>query len=636
MSHHLGIVVAAIAIAGCNPQIKPVDDGKGGRPPAGADGGAPLPPGIPGVKSIAVLPANQTLTIDGTTPATGMYKAIGTFEDGHTEDISARVAFRLADPSMGSFDKQRFTSATDRGGRTEVLAATGTQQGQTPLNLLLKKRAPDPLSPGLPANPGTRFGGTVAPGRAPELVYPNDGVLLPPNLGRLEIHFLPGAGNTLFELAFSNGLTDVRLYTTCRMPMGNGCIYPMTPELWRWVAETNRGGEPVTVTVKGTDGAAREVGESPPLELSFSRDDLQGAIYYWTTSSGTAIMRYDFASTTQTMAERFIGTELSNGNCIGCHAVSHEGNKMVAAAGTPRRGQLLLMDVGTRQPILRFPPEPSSLFESWSPDDKQYVGVWGELQATNFNLLLFDGDTGALTGMIDVGATRQNPTTHPDWALDGTRIVYTRIGTPVLQGFTMSPRLQEIHDGSIHMVTSDGNGWSAPAEIVPAAAGKNRYYPAFSPDSSFIVFDESTCAGGIATPDCDADSDPSARLFAVMARPGATPVELARANAGGKLDMTQDLTTSYPKWSPFVFQSQSGEGSRLEWMTFSSSRMYGLRPPPPSDELPAGLLLWMAAANPDAVPAGQDPSYPAFVLPFQDITTSNHIAQWTKRVVIIK
>ena len=36
----------------------------------------------------------------------------------------------------------------------------------------------------------------------------------------------------------------------------------------------------------------------------------------------------------------------------------------------------------------------------------------------------------------------------------------------------------------------------------------------------------------------------------------------------------------------------------------------------------------MVGINPGV--GGQDPSYTAFCLPFQDITTSNHIAQWTK------
>ena len=41
----------------------------------------------------------------------------------------------------------------------------------------------------------------------------------------------------------------------------------------------------------------------------------------------------------------------------------------------------------------------------------------------------------------------------------------------------------------------------------------------------------------------------------------------------------------------------------------------------------------MAAVDPDKIAAGQDGCYTAFALPFQDIATSNHIAQWTMKVV---
>jgi hypothetical protein len=41
----------------------------------------------------------------------------------------------------------------------------------------------------------------------------------------------------------------------------------------------------------------------------------------------------------------------------------------------------------------------------------------------------------------------------------------------------------------------------------------------------------------------------------------------------------------------------------------------------------------MVAIDPAKVAAGQDPSYPAFALPFQDLDTSNHIAQWTQTLV---
>src|SRR5438093_1455445 len=50
----------------------------------------------------------------------------------------------------------------------------------------------------------------------PTLVYPPDGVLLPPNMNVIEIQFAPGSGTTFFEIDLEKGSTDVRLPTLCR------------------------------------------------------------------------------------------------------------------------------------------------------------------------------------------------------------------------------------------------------------------------------------------------------------------------------------------------------------------------------------------------------------------------------------
>src|SRR5690606_14802856 len=91
----------------------------------------------------------------------------------------------------------------------------------------------DPDSGTVPSNPGNFFGGQPSAEHAPQLVYPNDGVMVPPNLGKLEFHFRKGhAANQLFELHFANSLTDVRIYLRCYLPAGiqppsgvtDGCI----------------------------------------------------------------------------------------------------------------------------------------------------------------------------------------------------------------------------------------------------------------------------------------------------------------------------------------------------------------------------------------------------------------------------
>ena len=152
---------------------------------------------------------------------------------------------------------------------------------------------------------------------------------------------------------------------------------------------------------------------------------------------------------------------------------------------------------------------------------------------------------------------------------------------------------------------------------MPAVAGKNRYYPAISPDTSFpvMIFNESTCpSGSNYDMSCDADSDPSAKMWATPLPPAATKlVELAAADAPGVADKgTTNLTNSFPKWAPFTFALD--EQHTLLWLTVSSIRQYGLRPPPSnsSSESASGTLIWMVGFDPQALSNGMDPSFAAF------------------------
>jgi hypothetical protein len=584
-------------------------------------------PAIAGLQTLTIKPPNAVLVVDGTTPATQAYAATGTFSDGHSEDVTNRVEFTLSDSSLGLFKDNTLTTVADHGGLANVQANAGNVFSTTGLTVMIRQKMVDPSS-GLPSDVDGKFTGTEDPNRAPDLVYPNDGVLLPPNFGGVEVHFHPGAGNTIFEVAFANSTTDVRIYTRCGAPVAGGCIYPIPAGVWKTVAQTNRGLSGLDLAVRGTDDQGSSVGRSKSLSMSISEDDLIGAIYYWTTSNGTGIMRWDFANKQQQTPEMFAGPTMANGKCIGCHALSRDGSKLVAEAGGQDSGQILLVDVAHAQLMVPFASSGKSTFESWAPDGTQYVGVYGDAGATNYNLMLFDGSSGVMTMPINGTGDASHPADHPDWSPDGKSIAYTRVGQP--------NTLQRMSAGSIQMVSNAGGGWGAPVELASAMSGKNRYYPAFSPDSSFLVFDESTCGNGVSGDDCDADTDPTATLFAVGAHAGAAPILLTRANAPGRLDMTTALTNSFPKWSPFVFKRTGEAGTRLMWVTFSSSRHYGLRNPPPAaagGENSTGSLIWMAAVDPDAIANGLDGSYPAFAIPFQDVTTSNHIAQWTTQVI---
>jgi hypothetical protein len=148
------------------------------------------------------------------------------------------------------------------------------------------------------------------------------------------------------------------------------------------------------------------------------------------------------------------------------------------------------------------------------------------------------------------------------------------------------------------------------------------------------------------------------KLLHMPPQPGDAPLDLANLN------VADDLSNSWPRWSP---APTSYKGKPVLWVTFSSNRDYGLRlkntaagypqgasgfdnyyPPasPPYDQPQptsrkgvtfdayASPQIWMAAVvvDPRRALDREDRSYPAFWLPFQDVTAHNHSAQWVVKV----
>ena len=603
MVRRLILVTCLLVVVAC---------GKRGDDDDGSDAGDGS---LEGLVSIEVKPTDQVLTIDQGVAATSTYTALGTFEGGRIEDISTRVQWALVEPTLGGFVSNDFTTGVTKGGQTRVIANANGIEGSTGLTIRMRQTYTDPGSTGLPPNPQDLFGGP-ATGAVPSLVYPNDGVIVPPNLGKLELHFRPGNGNQVFEVSFQSSVIDLKVYVQCSA-LNGGCIYLPDTQVWSWIAESHRGTDPVRWSVRGTDNNGTAVGASTEMSISFAPRNLGGGIYYWTTATGS-IMRFDFASTTQTTAEAFVTPSMTGGTCVGCHALSRDGKKLVAEAGGQNDGRILLLDVETKTPMVPFASSQKSNFESWNPDGSAFAGVWAD-SGSNFNLMILDGNTGALMETVDAGGTSTNPTNHPDWSPLGDRIAFANVG--------VKNTLQMMYNCEIRSVTKANGAWQPYQVLVPRESGKNKYYPAYAPDGKMLVFNESVCNSGNTGGECDADTNPTAKLRFVDGIAGGPVGTMDRANGPGIADNGQtNLTNSFPKWNPFISEKNK-DGGRLAWVTFASTRKYGLRNPPGS-----GTLIWMAAVDLDA-PYNLDPSYPAFALPFQDITTSNHIAQWTTEVV---
>lgn len=596
----------AIALFLAAPACSCDDDPGAGDP--NADAGPTLPPGT---TALRLDPANVTLRIDGTTPASQTFTVTAVKADGSSEDVTAISAYGLSVAYLGSMQGPTFTTA-GQGGTVELTATLGTLSAKATITIELRRVVIDPMIT-LPDVPSL-FDGPDAPDRAPELVYPNDGVLLPSNLGAIELHYLKGSNdNTLFEIRFTGAASTLVHYVRCT-PLGRGCVYTPGDALWAVVADSNRGGPAVEVEVRGTDEQGRGVGRSAKLQLHISGAPVRGGLYYWTTSNGTGIMRTEFGDLRA--PERFYPFE--GGGCHGCHALSRNGRHMTLSINGQRDGRISLIDVAARQVLVSNDNNRREQFQSWNPTGDRFAGVWTDGDPVDTNIRIRDGRTTDVVETIPVGFEPD----HPDWSPRGDRIIFTRV--------TIHQTTQRPGRGGISYVEAlAGGGWSEPRELIAPADGLNHYYPAYAPDGQFFVYNRSRCEGGRNYGgECDADADDSAELWA-MRTEGGPAVTLSKANAPGVTDQGQtELCNSYPKWAPFVDPRYRDRPGRVMWVTFSSRRNYGLREPNGSD-----MWLWMAAVDPDEVLAGRDGSFPAFALPFQDLGTSNHIAQWTTQIV---
>lgn len=591
---------------------------------------------ITGLTSLTISPTSATLSVSSGGPTKSQQYKVTGIVNGHSQDVTGQVGYSTSTSGVVNVSASGLATTTNTSGGVVVITATASGfSANATLTVVYGFTGPDPgmAGQGVPSNAATFFTTTTNDmSRAPQLIYPNDHVLFPPNVTGVEIHFMPGSSsNTLYEVSFKGAVSTINTFIRCLAPQGiNGCIYLPDSKLWSGVAISNAGQGEVLLTVRGTDDTGTSVGDSSTFHMSFSKSPIEGALYYWTTSGKTAIMRWDFGGSTTTSVSYLTPANTDGTTCVGCHALAPDGTKLVASAGGQNDGHLLLWDIAKNQAMQPYPLAQQSQFESWNADGTQFVGVYGD--ATHMapsNLMIFDGTMGTVVSTIDLGGLRAD---HPDWSKNMTganTIAFTSVD-PVANTTDQRPAT-----GGIDFIQNSGGTWSAPQVLVPSLLGKNRYYPAIAPDGNLLVYDESTCTNGTPTAgqpadkSCDADTDATATIM-ITSLQGAAPIPLTSANSPGVADgTTTALTDSFPKWAPFV--EQLDEQSKLLWLTFSSTRQYGLRTPPApadTDETTKGTLIWMVGIRPSI--GGGDPSFTAFCLPFQDITTSNHIAQWTQ------
>lgn len=647
------------------------------------------------ITSMHIVPADAVLTTTPGKAVTQAYKVLGTVEGSADEvDLTDRAVFYVPDnylvggfPLNGSAlftsrlaDPMKADDPPQRGGKLTVQAQAALRDGGTvtvttslTVNVNGSTSPADggPLAtPAIPTNAGDQFVGAADANRAPTLIYPNDGAMLPPNLKRLEVHFTPkgGSDTKLYDVWFKGATSDVHYYTRCYANpasyTGSGCVLELDETAYALVAESNKGQGPVQLKVRGSNEAAGtpQFGESATFTIEFAENAVNGGVYYWSATNPPQVVRFDFGAERASTPEPYLAPgdmKTSGGGantqCVGCHSISRDGKKLFASVGGASVGQSVFIGdlskpktnagwltySGTSDPSWQ---NNGSFGGSFSPKGDQIAGITAPAGdgTPSTKITFFDGTTGLKTAQKDVGF----PLSHLSWSPNGKQLAMTKINGNAAIVFPYNKGIINAGvflGGSIAMMEGDGAGtWGTPFELVPRVANKNRYNPNFNADGSFLYYTETACDNDWI---CDAYVDPAARTYAVASKASSTPVLLANANKPGVADgATTNLGDTFPRSTPFITKHKAGT---LMWFTVSSRRKAGLRARFPNtqpnnvgntivanaEQLPDQTLLWMFAVDPAKVLAGQDGSYPGFFLPFQDLKTSNHMAEWTEKIV---
>ena len=644
----VAIVVAATTAACSSPHGFPQD--------AGTDSG-PAP--LPGLTSLAVSPANAQLSLPYADPivaVTQPFTAMGTFQDGSTQDVTSEVAWETDANSGAMIDSSGHFSST-LAGAFHVTASSGSISASVVATVKLTGNvvtgSVDP----------SKLDGTPS-GSAPTIAYPLDGALFPYGLGPIGFQMVPSAsGQSIGRVAFSGDLIDLRVYGTCdaiQSPaIAGGCTITVPSALEHQLdAASSATNMQETVRLAASDGT--NLAESTSIDVRWTSSALSGGLYYWsaqTVASGgkNLLMRYDL-DTPGTPPEQYY-TDADTAKlepqtqyyqqCFGCHSISLDGTKIALTFGGSVPSLFALLDVSKKMPLTDGTN--SSIRYSDGDGPSNFVASQGYATTTVFSpdgtsmiqsfrgQLLPRAADPTLDSLGNALFTSGSPIpsgealSQPFWSAKGDMLAFISFvpDNSKTQGILTGDVVQ---GAQIWLAPMSGNTPGTPTLAVPRTTNKTEFYPNISDDSAYMVFNESDCSGP-PTPSssnwglgpCDGYDDPSAKLRLMDLKSNAI-VNLDRASG------TDTWTNSWPHFAP---THGSFQNKTLYWIAFSSRRPYGATLAG-SDVGNSTPQLWFTAIAVDSNGLASDVSFAPIWMPSQngtDAMRGNHSPQWVTKAV---
>jgi hypothetical protein len=604
MRVHLLVALATAALASyaCSGDSNGTGSGAGGPGAGGANvGGGGVGAGMgmcfAGLESLALSPADSTVQLTGAAVPPITFDVTGTFADGTSAPIPSDKltweATRADDTNPGSVMAGVFAPFEEAGGVVTISATDGCASGSATVNLFLD------VTLGQPDDPGAWNGMPQTGASSPAIVYPSDETRFPRNLYRTIFQWY-SEDLTSFRLTFEGPNSKVVVYTDGVHGLcGNanpaaGC-WEVNELAWSYIAASNAGAT-ATWFVDSLDTSTDppSVWRGASNTIGFSQQDVEGAIFYWsTTSAGIRRGRISQVDPEDYIVGKPQGTMYGTDEvgCVACHTVSRDGKYMVAPVKSAETGSLWVMEVTKDAPptplVTDVPDTGGHGFGTISPDNAHVVVSFKEDY-----MWMVDRETGAFQGQLPTDDPMFDGGTQPDWSPDDTQLVFAT-------GQGDGPG-----DASLALVPWDGSSWGQPSILLAPPNGESNLFPMFSPTGEWIAFAQGKGGHG----------DETAQLWAIRASGGA-PVEMTSANRMTNNELTDgQYQNSQPTWAP------PGD---YDWVAFNTKRPYGVI----LDE--GTQQIWIAAIDLDKATQGGDPSYPAFRVPFQGLEENNHRAFWT-------
>lgn len=567
--------------------------------------------------SVRISPDSVTLTVPLGGTATQDYIVLGTDGSGEHE-ITSQCALEV-DGNFGSFTNHTF-KAVPHGGVTAVNATCNGTAGSASLTINLTGTA---IVGNAPANSDQLFGSATIstdPTLQPMIEYPIDQAVAPLNIPPIEVQYTK-ATHDLFHLTFVSMHAAIDVYTTDPQQT-------FSPADWAALAGTAVG-DHLRITVEGLTQAAPTIkAVSVPATFNLSHDTIDAsAIYWWASSQGNLITQ-DFGKTD--------APTVVKGECTACHSLSRAGSRIgyCRCVGNDC-GQIY---VG----FLKYDGQAKVWNEQINANDKAIHGTYTTfapvgypfvddtrsvalVTATNGTLDLYDPDTGLIvpSNVNAVAPAANHSALMPDWSPDGKRVAFANTnaaGNSVdLATSSIGMMSYEYVNNTTHTFTAQPNLVTAPIAFNNQAY-PNLFFPSFSPDNAYVVFNAARATWRNFT-----DAKNAGQRLMLIPASGGTPMDLTNINGG-----TGDHDITWPHWAP-------GSTTDYYWIVYSSEQNYG-------HEVTAGNTaancvsngvkqckqIWIGAISKAALMAGTlDPSSPPVWLPGQDTQADNISPYWT-------